>query len=603
MSSTNLPLATPDFDENKRRLKEFLRSQDELKDYDFEGSTLSVLLDVLAYNSHMNAFFLNMVANEAFLSTAIRRANVVANAKDLGYVPTSAKSASTSLYLEYEAVGAPATSITLPEGTAFGASSSGVSYIFSTIDDYLGVWDSDKQRYVVESAAVYEGRRFEHVFTVVPEGSSISPDTVYDVTHVGVSVPNMNADSSTMRVYVNDPSIAIEYVLYSQYDGTLGIDSKSNVYFTSEDELGRVNIKFGDNILGRKPAVGSKIKVVYIVSSGPAANGVALFNQTTAVQGAKLSTVVAYSPAGGGSYPESIESIKFNAPLSFEAQDRGVLADDYAYLVRRVYPNAKSVVSWGGQDNDPPIFGKVFVSVQPKDGVILTQTDKDSITAYLTKKGVMTIRPEIVDPDYILVDVVTRVRYAANQSSVIGGALETIVAEKIREYSTTVLSIFKSNLEFSRFVTAIDASDPGIKSNVTSISLAKRVFVNYGTEQQATVRFSNALRSGSVTSTRFTYGSFTNCRFGSIGENGLAIYSEQAGNTLTIVSDIGSVDYETGTVTINPFIVDDSDPLYFDVLVQRHFVRITAQAVSQNIETKKNQIIQIDNITVTSEKV
>lgn len=602
-TNKNVPLATPDFDEIKVKLLEFLSSQDELKDYDFSGSTLSVLLDLLAYNTHMNAFMLNMVGNEAFLSTAVRRSSVVMNARDLGYIPTSAKCAYVNLYLEYEPIGAPSTSITIPAGTAFGAATNGVSYVFNVIDDHLAVYSPTLGKYVVENLTAYEGRKFTHIFTVVGSPQLGSPDVVYDVNGQGVSVPNLNVDSSIMRVYVNDPAVSTDYALYDKYNGNLNLDGRSNVCFVSEDEVGRINIKFGDGILGRKPGVGSKIKVEYIVSSGPDANGVALFNQTTAIPNGMLTKATAINPAGGGAFRESEESIKFNAPLSFEAQERGVLAEDYAYLTKQVYPNAKSVISWGGQDNDPPQFGKVFVSVQPQTGVVITQGDKDVIKSHLSKKGVMTIIPVILDPDYIFIDVSATVRYSATQSSVIGGQLETKVANRITEYSETVLSTFKANLEFSRFLAYIDASDSGILSNHTKISLAKRFYITHNQETQGDIKFSNTLLPGSVTSTRFTYGTFTNCRFGSYGDNGLAILSEQAGNTLVIVSDIGTINYEDGTVTIKPVTVSGSDPLYFDSLTQQHFIRVTAAVLDTNVQIKKNQILKIDEISVASEKV
>lgn len=602
-TNKNVPLATPDFDEIKASLIEFLSSQDELKDYDFSGSTLSVLLDVLAYNSHMNAFMLNMVGNEAFLSTSVRRSSVVLNAKDLGYVPTSAKSARVQLYLEYDPIGDVSSSIIIPAGTAFGSSSSGVSYVFNTLDDNLAIYSSSLGKYVVEKLDAYEGRKFTHIFTVTADAQLGSPDTVDDVNGVGVTIPNLNVDSSIMRVYVNDPSTSTDYVLYDKYNGDLSVDDRSNIYFVSEDDSERVNVKFGDGILGKKPGVGSKIKIEYLVSSGPDANGVALFTQTTAIQGGTLSKITPLSPAGGGAFPETPESIKFNAPLSFEAQERGVVAEDYAYLTKQVYPNTKSVISWGGQDNDPPMYGKVFISVQPQTGAVITQGERDVITAHLSKKGVMTIIPVILDPDYIFIDTSTTVRYSSTQSSTIGGQLETKVKDRIEQYSEDVLSTFKANLEFSRFLAYIDESDPGILSNRTTISLAKRLYITPGQETQAEIKFSNELVNSSVSSSRFTYSGFTNCRFTSYGETGLAIVSERGGNTLVIVSDIGTVDYKLGIVVVKPVVISESDSTYFDSLVQQYYIRFTASALDTNVQTKKNQILKIENITVASEKV
>ena len=602
-TNNSLPIATPDFDAIKRSLKDYLKAQDELKDYDFSGSTLSVLLDLLSYNSHMNAFLLNMVGNEAFLDTSVRRSSVVANAKDLGYIPTTAKCATVPLYLEYAPEALPQSSITLPAGSAFAANANGESFIFNVLDDVLAAYVPAKGKYVIENVLAYEGKYFTHEYTVASSYSLGAVDTVFDVTNTGIVLPNLNVDSSLMRVYVNDPAFSTEFVLYEKYTGTLGLDGKSNVFFEFENDTMQVNIRFGDNILGRQPGIGSKIRVEYIVSSGEAANGVALFNQSTPVLGANLTSIVAISPASGGAAQETIESIKFNAPLAFEAQDRGVVDSDYVYLTKQVYPSAKSVIGWGGQDNVPPIYGKVFVSVQPNEGVALTQSDKDRIIAYLTKKGVMTIIPVIVDPDYIFVDTNTIVRYDQNQASVIGGELETLTKETIENYSDTVLNTFKANLEYSNFLTAIDAADRGILSNTTSIALAKRFYIVSEMSQQAEIKFSNEIAKGTVSSSRFVYNSFTNCRFASIGESGLAIVSEQAGNTLIIVSDIGSVNYSEGTVTIKPVTISSSDPFYFDTLLQKYYIRINAQPLNNNVQTKQNQILTIENISVSSQKV
>lgn len=600
-NTPNLPLPNPDFDTQRNMLKKFLSTQDELKDYDFDGSTLAVLLDVLAYNSSMNAFMLNMVGNEANLSTAIRRSSIVSKAQDLGYIPSSAKSSSVELYLEYSPTTAtPQSGIRIPAGTVFGAMNSGVSYMFNTIDDVFATYNVDNGMYTVPSVKAYEGRQYTHKYTV---SSSQSPNAVVDVTGVGITIPNLNVDDSTMQVHVMDPAVSTEYSLYTRFSGDLTIGPRTQSYFISETETGHINIKFGDGVIGRSPGIGSVIKVTYIISSGPDANGVAAFNQTTAIDGGSLHNIIPLSPSSGGTWGESNESIQFNAPLSYEAQNRGVLAADYEFLTRQAYPAAKGVIAWGGEDNDPPKYGSVFITVQPQHGSVITRTDKADIERYLLSKSSITTRPVIVDPDYVYLDVESKVYYNPQYARKVAGELETAVHNAIVNFSDVELSTFKSSLIFSKFISMIDSVDPGITMSDTTITLGKRFTINLNVPQQTTVNFSNSIEVGSITSSRFTFSGFENCFIGSHGPRSLAIYTQRGGKTSLVATEIGSVDHESGLVTINPIIFEEADAKYFDNIMQRHFISIRALPKSKNAFTSKNQILRIDEVNITSENI
>lgn len=602
----NLPLPNPDFDSIRDNLKTYLKSQDELKDYDFDGSTLAVLLDVLAYNSSMNSFMLNMVGNESHLSSAVRRSSIVSHAQDLGYTPASAKSSKVYMYVEYNPQGDISSGINIPTGTVFASMSSGISYAFNTTQDHFAEYNKETGKYTATNVEAHEGIPFTHKYTITAPGQSGTPevpDAVSSIDNIGITIPNLNVDVELLSVTVKDPSVSTEYEYYSKYKGDLHINERSKVYFVSENETGHTNIKFGNGIIGIKPGLGSIIRVNYIVSSGPIANGIALFNQTSPINNAILHKAVALAPSNGGAWAESNESIQFNAPLSWETQNRGVLASDYEFLTRQAYPSAKSVIAWGGEDNDPPVYGRVFITVQPTDGTVISQSDKASIERYLLSKGSITTKPILIDPDYVYLDITSHVYYNPQKSKRVGGELEALVANTIREYSNVVLSTFKSSLIFSKFIGMIDNIDSGITMNETSISLGKRFYINHDVKQQSVLSFSNEIKHGTIMSSRFTFGGFNNSYIGSYGSNGLAIFTQRAGKTSMIASDAGTVDYAKGIVTINPIKIQPSDDRYFDGIIQKHYVAITATPQSGNAFTNKNQILRVDNIRITSENI
>lgn len=598
MSTKTLPLATPDFDANKAALKEFLKSQQELKDYNFDGSALSVILDLLSYNTHMNAFYLNMVGNEAFLNTAVRRNSVVNNAKNLGYTPRSAISAKVILQAEFKPIGEAASTLVIPKGFIVGANSGTEAFVFTTIDDYVVNYNSLTGSYNIDDLTAYEGRRYTHEFTV---SATDGNDTVSDVTIDGCSIPNLNVDASTIKVSVM--TNGVDYVQYREYDHSLNLSRNSQVYFVREDINEYVNISFGDGVLGFKPPMGSKIRIEYSISSGSVANGLTVFSAAKNIDGTNLVHLATVKASSGGAERESIDSIKYNASRSFESSGRGVTEEDYAFLTRQVYPSAKSVISWGGQRNDPPQHGKVFIAVQPNSGTVIPDEDKATIKDFLRRVGIATIQPEIVDPDYLYVDTNTKFLYSKTRSSKLGGQLETAVKNTIRKYSDNTLSRFKGLLAFSNFLAAIDDTDNGIISNTTTHSLAKRFYVDIGAKESVELKFSNALVRGSVTSSTFGYSSFNDCYFKAGEGNSLNIVNSLGGKETIIVSNIGTINYTTGAVTIDPVIISEGNDKFFDDLEQKFYIRISAKTVDLNIQSTRNQIILIENITVSGKSV
>lgn len=605
MAQQSLPLPSPDFETLKQSLKEFLKNQDTLKDYDFDGSTMNVLLDVLAYNSHLNAFWLNMVANEAFLTTAIKRSNVVSAAKNLNYIPKSATSAFTDLYIEYQPTDEfnPQSSITIPAGTIFLSSSENTAYTFNVLEDYVAEYNPETKVYVAPQVRIYEGRLIVHEYSVVSQKILGQSNVTDDPVLKGVSLENVNIDYSSIAVFVKDESISSDYINYKLYDDVLDLNENTKIYFISEDEFGYPKITFGDGKLGYKPKPGSKIKVVYIISSGVGANGIALFNQGTSIPGAKLTLIKPFYPAGGGSLPESINDIKYNTQLGYEAQGRGVIAADYEYLVKQIYPNVKDILVWGGEDNIPPEYGKVFISIQPKDGLImLTDSEKEKIITYLKSKNTITIQPILTEPDYMFLDLSTHIYYDKLQSNIVGTSLESAVKNSIIKYGKEKLNSFFKNFEFSKLLAAIDNTDPGIISNTTDIKINKRIYVRNTNPSSYLFNYYTGIKKGTIYSTPFSFSTFKNCRFVEYGTNKLAIATRQNNVQKILYTDAGLIDYEKGIITLNAihFIPDN---VFYSTANQSYYIKLYCEPIFNSIKAKANQILMIENIKVKTEEM
>lgn len=580
MSEASLPLPNPDFDNIKQSLKNYLKTQDTLKDYDFDGSVMNVIIDLLSYNTHLNSFWLNMIANESFLQTAQKRSNIVAHAKSMNYIPVSAKCAYTDLYLEYEPENIIASSIIIPSGTTFLSSSSASSFTFNLLDDVVAVYNEQKNRYVASDVRVYEGRLLIHEFTVVSKKGLTDINTTDDVTNDGVSVPNLNIDTSLLKVYIDDASDNTEYEEYFLYDNsTLNLNETSRIYFLSEDEFGYPKITFGNGKIGRKPSLGSKIKIVYLISSGPGANGIAIFNQATPVQNAKTTNITALYPSGGGSFGEDSNNIKYNALLSYEAQGRAVTLSDYEFLTKQIYPNYKSVTVWSGQDNNPPEFGKVFISIQPKDNLILTEYEKKQIIDYIKQRNILTIRPIIVDPDYLYVNLIVDVYLNKNLSNL--STINQDILNAINNYINNKVA-FDTTLEYSRLSSAIDSSNKNILSNTINFILIKNV-----SKSAYIINFNNSILKGSLNSGLFSYNNFNNCKF--VDKDGIIqiVTSLQNNSEFVVQPNIGEINYEAGTINF--------DATKFQ---NNNSIKIYIKPSSYNLTNSRNGIINISDVKI-----
>lgn len=590
MANNNFNVIGLDFNEAKESLKTFLQSQDTLKDYNFDGSVLSTVLDVLAYNTHYQAFYANMVANEMFLDSAVLRPSVVSHAKSLGYVPTSRRAAKAIL-----GISAPGASEStyLSRGTEFtGVDGGGTQYKFVLLDTVYANPDTDN--FNVE---VHEGtlRRMSYVYDPSKKSGSV------------LLIPNDKIDTNTIRVRVKrsatDNTGLEESWTYA--DSYIDLTPTSKVYFLQEKEAGMYELFFGDNFLGKQPDSGSVVVVEYLETNGDVANGIENF--TASVSG--ITNIKAISPSSGGALEETVKNIKFLAPRYYQAQSRAVTEDDYTAVVMKEYPSADSVYVYGGETVTPPQYGKVFIAIKPKSGSALTTDVKSTLVNTLRKKrSIVTIVPEIVDPDYIDLVVDSLVTYDPSQTSIGIGTLKALVVSYLYSYSVTSLESFGSNLYFSNMTRGIDSLNGSILGNQTSVKLRKTVNLSkLAAFKGFSINFNNPLyhphdgHSSIITTTVISHRNTD-------GEIISGVYAEDDGfgkitllskdennNPVLVYPNIGVVDYAKGTINFNTS---------FSPISTNAFFTVTVQPQNKDIFVFENKILRIsrgysDSVSVT----
>lgn len=586
----SVPLASADFDSIKESLKAFLKERPELSDYDFDGSVANLLLDELSLNTHINAFYLNMVGNEAFLKTAIRRDSVVARAEALNYFPRTVRSAIAEAFIELFPVGTPSF-IDIDKYTVFTASATGLSFTFYN-DDAIRVPRDSTGRYVYDGLKLIEGKYLTHRFVV--------DDTIIEK---GIVIPNVNVDSSRIEVAIAENSISTNFVDYEISDNIVSLNGDSKVYFIRELD-GFLNVYFGDGVVGKRPIIGSVIRVIYPISSGNAANGAVSFALASAIPGVTGASVTTTSPAFGGDVAETIESIKINAPRFFETQNRAVTASDYESILKKYYQNIDGVAVWGGEDNNPPRYGRVMIAIKPSSGYYMTRTEKSTIESILKKYNVLAVKPIIVDPEYVFVKVSCHVDYNASLSDKTSGQIENLVSSRVIAFSDTFLSKFDKTLRKSVISRTIDYSDPSIISNTLSMTMEKRFFPKINEKSQIIISYDNAIQDNGIISSTFTFNGASGCYFKSVG-NAIGIFRNSGTSVLTVDDNVGSIDYEAGTITTEAIEIDAIPEIASqkDEISGQYFITFTATPRDDDIEAGQRQIVQIISCTVTAEEV
>ena len=478
MSQHKLNVSELDFDKIKTNLKTFLQSQTQFQDYDFEGSGLSILIDVLSYNTHYLSYIANMSTNEIYLDSADIRNNIVSLAKMLGYTPTSPRAPKALIdILVNDATGS---SVTMQKGTIFSTTVDNLDYQYTTISD-------------ITIAPVNGVYKFENV--TLYEGTLVTFKYTYDENDSDQQfmIPSTNADTSTLKVTVQNSNTDTTQEVYTLTGGYNNISKESRVYFIQESQDGKFEIYFGDGVTGKKLEDGNIIILEYVITNQEESNGASKFNLSGNVGGFTDVTITTESNSQGGSVHESSNSIKFNAPLQYAAQDRAVTATDYETIVKSIYPNALSISAWGGEDDETPQYGVVNISIKAKSGSTLTDTTKADIVTQLKPFNVASVRPVIKDPETTSVLLTSNVKYDAKATAKTADTIRADVITSLSNYNSENLQKFDSVFRFSKITGLIDNTDASILSNITTVKIRKSFQPILLTSSKYNIYFRNAL--------------------------------------------------------------------------------------------------------------
>ena len=587
--ATKLEISELDFDGIKDNLKTFLSQQDEFRDYDFEGSGMSVLLDVLAYNTHYLGFNANMLANEMFLDSADLRASVVSLAKTVGYTPKSAVTPLANINVVVN--GATASSLTMVRGTKFTSTVNGTSYSFVNNAD-ISIIPADGV-YTFSRLDIYEGTYLNYKYTA----STADIDQRY-------IIPNDDVDTSTLTVKVQNSSSDSITNTYQLVDGITALDSTSKVYFLQEVENGRYEVYFGDGVLGKAIADGNIIILDYIVTNRSEANGASTFTLNGTIQGLSDVTITTNDNASNGSAAESISSIKYNAPRDYTAQDRAVTAEDYKVIVKGLYANAQAVQVYGGEDADPVAFGKVYISIKAKSGSNLTTATKTSLVQSLKSYAVASVTPVIIDPETTFLTLTTKFKYNSNLTTKAKSTLETNVLNTITSYNNDTLENFTGMFRHSVLIGLIDATDTAILSNVTIVKLYKFITPTLNEGLKYTLNFNNAFYNphsghnasagGIISSTGFKINDDLSLNEHFLDDDGagnLRVYYLNGTVRVYTSSSYGTVDYTTGKVVLTSAHITSISNVDGAASTR---VRIFTLPNSNDIVPVRNQVLEID---------
>lgn len=489
-ANSNIQITDLDFDTIKYNLKNFLKSQDTLKDYNYEGSALSTLLDVLAYNTQYQAYYTNMVANEMFLDTAIQRSSVVSLAKSLGYTPKSVIAPSATIDIVVSNVSTSTPTLVLPKNTKFMSENiDGTNYTFVATDTTTAETDFTTHTATFTDIKIKQGIPGSVKYTV---DNSLNPSSK-------IKIPDMNVDTTTLQVLVQQSNINSSYETYSQTDDYLSLNGSSTVFFLQEGVDGFYEIYFGDDILGKKLTDGNIVNISYLSSSGNASHGANNFVLMDTINGYSIVSITTTSPASQGSDKESLDSIRFHAPKAFSAQKRAVSKQDYINAIQNnnLGYSFDAVNVWGGEENDPPVYGQVMVSIKPSGAYNLTQIQKDRLVTDVIKPiSVMTVVPTFVDPDYVYLQLTANVWYDPKKTNLSTNQLQSAIKTAISNYATTSLNGFNSIFSMSDFNAVIRNTNKSIITNEIDLKLQKKFYPNLNAPTTYNLQFGVPLEKG-----------------------------------------------------------------------------------------------------------
>jgi nitrate reductase NapAB chaperone NapD len=581
IKNSNIRVSDMDFDGIKTSLKSFLKNQGEFADYDFEASGMTVLMDILAYNTYYNSVLANYVANETFIDSAVRRDSVVSIAKSLGYRPKSARSAKARIGMTLSsAVGEP-DSLVLKAGTPFDTVVKQQSYQFVVLNDVVASHINGTYDFGVFDIwqGTFQSNRF------IASGTAAEKFTL----------PNANVDTSSIVVVVQESASNLNYNYYQPADTISDVTATSLVFYIQEGIGNLTEIYFGDNTLGAQLAAGNVVIVTYITTDGASANGAKVFNLAGTIEGNSLVQVSTYSAAAGGADAETIDSIRFNATTYFGVQNRAVTSNDYKSLIQQNFQNVKNVVTWGGEKSDPPQYGKIFICIQPQNAEFLTTNEIEEIKTLMKLKSVANISPEFVNPVYIDCLVTTEVVYDPVKNNNNSDQLKTLVYNQIMTYANTYLGKFDTTMRYSQLTRLIDQSDPSIMNNLTDVKLYTDFLPVLNQPNDMTFSFNNAIDlhpgASSFYSSGFYVDGISQLVYLRDNRAGLIeVHYYDAGGVSRTIGNVGTINYTTGQISIPSITVTD----YHGTAIKLYMIPSRLDAVSKN-----NTLIRIDADDIT----
>ena len=574
-----------DFNQIKAQLKSFLQGQTQFADYDYDGSNMSVLLDILAYNTFQNSFYTNMALGEMFLDSAKLKSSVVSHTKELNYLPRSYRSSIAKINISFSPSDSPA-AITIPKHTKFTTTLDGTTYTFST--DETNIITPVDGVYSITNVSVYEGR-------IIKEYFDVTASTKYELS-------NKRLDTNSIEVVVYDSNVAgAASNKYTHKPNLFGVNATDKVYYLQAFKEDQYEIYFGQNSFGYEPQIGQVVEVTYRVSIGEDANNAKTFASVGSI-GGYVPTVTTQSISSGGAEQESLDSIKFYAPKSIQIQDRAVTESDYVNLMKSNFSEIQAISVFGGEELDPPRYGKVFVSIDTTQGDGVSEGLKEVYERFLLERSPLTVYPEVISAEFLYAELISTVYFNINVSDATPGEIESVVRNAISSYNTTYLNDFNKNLRVSRISRAIDDSHPAIVANDTEIRMIADFVPTVGLASTITVNFKNHLiidhpltldedpniHRPAIRTSSFTY----NGKTAYIQDNGrgtLQILTNTVSGFTLLNEDVGTVNYVTGRVTITGINVS---------AFSGNAIKIYARLEGRDIVGPKDRVLSIRNADV-----
>ena len=588
--ASNLKVTELDFNQIKTNLKNFLKTQTEFNDYDFDGSGMSVLLDVLAYNTHYNAMNAHFSLNEAFLDSAQIRGNVVTRAKLLGYVPRSVLSSRGVVTIVVDVTGVGGTiptTLTLARGTKLNTLVDGEEFQFVVLDNHT---------------ATISGNTFTFTGIPIAEGAfkSLKYRVDNDIENQKFQLSDKDSDTSTLRVRVQDNEESSAFDIYTKFESLKSVDSTTKTYYLQENSNEYYEIYFGDGVTGYKPINNNIVTLDYIYTNGKDANGANVFSMVDNVGGFSTIAVTTVTKAAGGVDQETTESIRFNAPLTFTSQNRAVTSDDYSAIIKKSFTNIDSISTWGGEDNDPPDYGKAYIAIKPLTTVVLTTEEKDEIKNTILKgKNVVSITPEILDPNFTFLELDVFFKYNPNLTDRSSSDLQSVVRDTISDYNFNNLNKFDGVFRHSQLLKNIDNADPSIQNSTVRPRMFQNISAtnNISTNNFSLTFTSPFYQSGQSTksvlsSTAFQINNIDHY-FGDVpipasSNRTIIVYKIVAGNNVTVIPDAGLLEPTSGKLSLNSFAPTNATT-----------IRLTVIPNSLDLAPKRDQLLSIENTRVT----